>query len=188
MMKMNLENQLDSLINIIDEFKREQSTIDTIDKLAKLKGKENQKTKKTIVTNELQIQLYELLQKNAHEFQWDKECNQKELSNRDSIDIFGKHSNDENSIVIIEIDAHRADQVAKKFISRQALYFDKNIIYISLCYFGTSSMSRNECNKYFNYCRDLTKKVLNVGDYKKFYHASFLFDEIKPEWKLSGTK
>jgi hypothetical protein len=79
-------------------------------------------------------------------------------SNRDSIDIFG--SNDELSVVI-ELDKHRADQVAKKFVSRTALFEKKRIFYISLCYPGTSNMNSSECKKYFTYCKNLSTRLGN---------------------------
>ena len=77
---------------------------------------------------------------------------------RDSIDIFG--SNDSLNVAI-EIDKHRADQVAKKFVSRSALLLGKKIFYISLCYPGTSNMNASECKKYFTYCKNLSKQIGN---------------------------
>ena len=76
---------------------------------------------------------------------------------KDSIDIFG--SSDDLSVVI-ELDKHRADQVAKKFVSRTAL-FNKPIFYVSLCYPGTSKMNPSECKKYFGYCKNISKRIGN---------------------------
>jgi hypothetical protein len=81
------------------------------------------------------------------EFVWEKEyVDTQENRKRDRIDIFGEVKNIKLNVVI-ELDAHRADQVAKKFLSRQALFHEKNLIYISLCYPGTNNMSQNECIK-----------------------------------------
>ena len=77
---------------------------------------------------------------------------------KDSIDIYG--SND-NFGVVIELDKHRADQVAKKFVSRSSLLIDKNIFYVSLCYPGTSNMNSSECIKYFSYCKLLSERMGN---------------------------
>lgn len=78
---------------------------------------------------------------------------------RDAIDIFG--ASDEG-FVVIELDKNRADQVAKKFVSRCAVFRDKKIYYISLCYPGTRRMNVGECVKYFRYCSDLSKRLGNV--------------------------
>jgi hypothetical protein len=78
---------------------------------------------------------------------------------RDSIDIFGQAN---SALVVIELDKHRADQVAKKFVSRSAMFEEKKIHYISLCYPGTQGMSASECVKYFDYCAVLSKRLGNV--------------------------
>ncbi|MGL1921578.1 MAG: hypothetical protein OCD03_11190 [Hyphomicrobiales bacterium] len=77
---------------------------------------------------------------------------------RDSIDIYGELA---NLSVIIEIDKHRADQVAKKFVSRTSLFINREILYISLCYPGTKKMPVGECIKYFEYCRNISKSLGN---------------------------
>jgi hypothetical protein len=84
-------------------------------------------------------------------------------SRKDSIDIFGSN---ENINIVIELDKHRADQVAKKFVSRNSLLIDENIFYISLCYPGTSNMNSSECIKYFSYCKLLSERMGN--DYAGF--------------------
>ena len=77
---------------------------------------------------------------------------------RDSVDIFGQVN---NASVVIELDKTRADQVAKKFLSRSAM-FAEMIYYISLCYPGTDHMSPRECRKYFEYCASLSKRLGNL--------------------------
>lgn len=53
--------------------------------------------------------------------------------------------------VIIEIDNLRADQVAKKVLSRTAAFSNKSIIYVSLCYDSKSAKGhKDECLKYIN--------------------------------------
>lgn len=77
----------------------------------------------------------------------------------DSIDIFGKSK---THFIAIEIDAYRADQAAKKFVSRMALLPpDKPIYLLSLCNPGTERMTKPECIKYFNYCKTLALRLGN---------------------------
>lgn len=80
-------------------------------------------------------------------------------SGKAAIDIFGKSH---ETTVVIELDKHRADQVAKKFVSRSAMFKTEKIYYISLCYPGTHKMNMTECVKYFGYCADLSKRMGNV--------------------------
>ncbi|MCC3158996.1 hypothetical protein LJ737_17265 [Hymenobacter sp. 15J16-1T3B] len=54
--------------------------------------------------------------------------------------------------VVIELDKNRADQIAKKFISRVAHTIDAPTIYVAFCYPGTAKMNMNEAKKYFGYC------------------------------------
>lgn len=98
---------------------------------------------------------------NEGDFEWHLEHRPAENS-RDAIDVFGI-SKSSDVRVIIELDKNRADQVAKKFLSRTALFHDQEqIYYISLCYPGTKTMSLAECKKYFRYCCDVSKKLGNV--------------------------
>ena len=78
--------------------------------------------------------------------------------NRDSIDIFGKGN---GFVVAIELDKNRADQVAKKLVSRMAILPPTSIYYISLCYPGTDKMNKSECEKYFSYCSTLALRMNN---------------------------
>jgi len=77
---------------------------------------------------------------------------------RDSIDIYGEG---DGFVVAIELDKNRADQVAKKFVSRMALLPNKKIYFISLCYPGTAKMNKPECVKYFGYCSGLATRMGN---------------------------
>ena len=91
-------------------------------------------------------------------FRWSQEHLQTPGS-KDAVDIFGTSA---EVLVVIELDKNRADQVAKKFVSRSAIFKDKKIYYISLCYPGTDSMNVVECIKYFGYCAHLSKRLGNV--------------------------
>lgn len=81
----------------------------------------------------------------------------------DTIDIYGES---EKFVVVIELDKHRADQVAKKFVSRMAIMPHKKVYYVSLCYPGTRRMNKSECVKYFRYCSNLALRMNN--DYLGF--------------------
>jgi len=95
--------------------------------------------------------------KNHHsDFKWKTE--HKVSEKRDSIDIFGERNNE---ILIIELDKWRADQVAKKLISRTAMMIDNKIGFISLCYAGTDKMSKKECLKFFRYGNIILSKLNN---------------------------
>ncbi len=113
----------------------------------------NQSEQKKIVW-EFQQELFEKLQNNLPHIRWDIEY-RPYTQTRDSIDIHGLTGN--NSIVI-EIDKHRADQVAKKFLSRTAI-FQNSLLYIALCIPGTSKMNPNECIKY---CTVVSEKIHNM--------------------------
>ena len=76
--------------------------------------------------------------------------------NHDSIDIFGKGS---GFVVVIELDKNRADQIAKKFVSRMALLPSSRVYFLSLCYPGTEKMNKAECTKYFGYCSALALRM-----------------------------
>lgn len=118
---------------------------------------QSQSDQKAIVIR-FQNAICSALKANVSSTKWGLEyCPSK--SNRDSIDIFGSN---ESSVVAIELDKHRADQVAKKFVSRVAILPETKVYYISLCYPGTANMSKPEVIKYFGYCANLAKRMNNV--------------------------
>ena len=90
---------------------------------------------------------------------WEIELSSKHRKEKDSIDIFG---DDKEAIYIIEIDAARGDQVAKKFLSRIALWGlnpDKPITYIALLYPWTQKQGKPECEKFVRFSNDILKKI-----------------------------
>lgn len=109
-----------------------------------------------IMIKELQNYLTGILKENHGNFEWKKEY--KIGQNQDSIDIYGEY---DNQILIIELDKWRADQVAKKVLSRTSILIDKKIGLISLCYAGTKNMNKRECVKYFKYSRVISTKLGN---------------------------
>lgn len=69
---------------------------------------------------------------------------------------------------IIELDAPRADQVAKKAFSRIALFGTgkEPIFYVSIIYPGTNSMNENEVIKYSRYGYDIVKGLNSFNDFR----------------------
>lgn len=70
---------------------------------------------------------------------------------QDRADVYAKKDDYE---IIIEIDATRADQVAKKMVSRLSYHLltgkeHPGLIYVALLYPGTGNMNADECIKYF---------------------------------------
>lgn len=126
-------------------------------------GKSSKEQKK--IVKDFQNKLKFLLEtsftqsKIGFEIKWETEHkNKKLLGVSDSIDIIG---NGNDFSIIIELDKHRSDQVAKKFISRTAIFSSKTIYFISLCYPGTKKMNKNECKKYFEYCLRISNSLGN---------------------------
>jgi len=101
----------------------------------------------------LQNELTEFLNENCSSFVWETEYRVTDKF-KDSIDIIGISQGFDYKHVI-ELDAHRADQVAKKFVSRMALLEKEKMCYTAICYPGTQNMPKNEALKYFNYCNIL---------------------------------
>lgn len=120
----------------------------------------------------LQQSLFDHLSANITEYVWEMEV-QPKTEFRDRVDIFGKAISSDLKIVI-ELDAHRADQVAKKFLSRTALFADENIVYVSLCYPGTIKMNKMECEKYFNYCAVISEQLSKTYGKEQLYIGYFL--------------
>lgn len=116
----------------------------------------SQPEQKTIVS-EFQGFARSALQLAMPEISWSVEYCPSRI-NRDSIDIFGQGH---DYVVAIELDKHRADQVAKKFVSRMAILPAKTVYFISLCYPGTERMNKSECAKYFGYCATLAQRMSN---------------------------
>ncbi len=148
---IRIDSQDKNYINIFKEI----NVFSTLKYFSRL-SESDQSQQKIIVTN-FQNALYLHLMSKFKEIKWFTEYIP-DNDRKDAIDIFGQT---ENFVVIIEIDKHRADQVAKKFTARSAIFIDKNIFYISLCYPGTKKMPVNETLKYFKYCKIISRKLGN---------------------------
>ncbi len=155
--KVKAIGNINDIWNIIDEFK--------------FTRKEYPKTK------DLQIGLLKYLSKNVGEFNWQEEFSPIE-EYKDKVDIFG--INETGFKIVIELDTNRADQVAKKFVSRLALFRDDEILYIALCYPPKSSKelkkesSKNQVRKYFKYCESIIECFNENSKSKKYFKAKIL--------------
>ncbi len=120
----------------------------------------------------LQSDLLKYLSDKFLHIQWEEEKVYDEINKiRDRVDIIGNI--DENHCVILELDPPRADSVSKKFVSRVALYMEKNLIYITVCYPNNKVENIKECNKYFNYC-DSIMRDLRDTNLEKYYKGIYL--------------
>ncbi len=129
------------------------TSIDCSDYFSEHLGK-SQKEQKSIVER-FQNFTKSILEHEIPEVTWSLEYSHNH-NTRDSIDIFGQG---QDFMVVIELDKHRADQVAKKFVSRIAILSPATIYFISLCYPGTKKMNKSECTKYFGYCTILANQL-----------------------------
>ncbi|UCZ56032.1 hypothetical protein LGV61_09895 [Desulfurispirillum indicum] len=143
------DERLNSILNVITD-------VDCRDYFSSHLG-EPQHVQKAIVAN-FQKSVFQRLQDSIPSLSWMMEYTPSK-SQKDSIDIYGES---EAFVVAIELDKNRADQVAKKFVSRIALLPDKKVYFLSLCYPGTAGMNLNECVKYFGYCANLAKRMSGV--------------------------
>jgi hypothetical protein len=116
----------------------------------------SQPDQKIIVTN-FQAFATNILACTLSDIQWRMEyCPSRQTG--DCVDIFGSGN---GFVVAIELDKNRADQVAKKFVSRMAILPPTSIYFVSLCYPGTEKMNKSECAKYFRYCSTLAHRMGN---------------------------
>lgn len=105
-----------------------------------------------------------------------------ENGSRDRGDVYAETSTYQ---IIVELDATRADQVAKKMISRyyyaNKMTNGKPTVYICLLYPGTKSMNPSECVKYMEMGREI---LLALNPANRFIGA--FLNERTVEWKNIG--
>lgn len=118
------------------------------------------KTKDHGFIDNFQTALFEELNKRKFaNYNWDKEYKPLKRNVKDSCDIYGSSR---DGICIFEIDAARGDQVAKKFLSRMALWGlnpKKPLYYIALLYPSTQKQGKPECEKFVGYSNDILKQI-----------------------------
>ena len=137
------------------------------------------KQKRDNVKENLQKPLRDYLQDKSYSFlssfHWKLEENIN--SNKDSVDIYGKNDDAE---IYIELDSWRADQVAKKMVSRFSNIIksgSKQVVYVAVCYPGTKHMNLEECKKYFGYGQNILSMIKD----KSFFIGAFINKSDKIE-------
>lgn len=143
------------ITNVIDVFKSF-----NYDNHIKLLSKQDQKTKRNLVKlfqNELRDQLDEIAEVKG--WMQEERINQKL---KDSYDLsFKVKLGSLNYQVIIELDASRGDQIAKKFVLRTSHTLEVRLptIYFAFCYPGTESMSESDFKKILSCCQKITSSL-----------------------------
>lgn len=82
--------------------------------------------------------------------------NDNKKKSKDRYDIFAHAEG--KPIIIIEVDTHRGDQVAKKVVSRISFNSDSEVLYVALVYpndHQNKEAEKKECKKYFRFINDL---------------------------------
>lgn len=99
------------------------------------------------------------LKNTIKKYSWTPEMLKSGRAEGDRVDIFGRAKGQPDWI--IEIDATRADQVAKKFLSRLALWGleeKRSIEYVAILYPDTQK-GKNTCEKFIRYGYDIIQKI-----------------------------
>ena len=102
--------------------------------------------------------------------------------NRDRCDVYAETDKYQ---ILVEIDATRADQLAKKMLSRyyyaHATSQGKPTVYVCLLYPGTDSMNPNECIKYMTMGKEI---LLSMNPANRFIGGFIKGNGI--DWKNIG--
>ncbi len=126
MKKIKIKEKTDNLVND-NWFLSILNTLDNLNCDRYVNGLTNlSQSEQKIKVEHLQNFIIDFLKTEHTDFIWKTEF--KVSEKRDAIDIYGERKNE---ILIIELDKWRADQIAKKLISRTALLIDKKIGFIS---------------------------------------------------------
>ena len=139
--------------------------------------------------NSFQKELNDWLNNEANTHKWRIEEKTSARKENDSIDIYGKPKSDNTDNKdcewIIEIDATRADQVAKKMLSRFVLWGlkkNKPITYVALLYPDTQE-GRNQSKKYICYGYELIHEI----NKKSKVYGIILGNDVKKRDKSNST-
>lgn len=122
---------------------------------------------------------------------WEREHQGNTSKTGDSVDIFWSDKGEGGKDWIIELDATRADQVAKKFVSRLALWgLEKSIQYVAILYPNTQKGS-SECAKYLRYFEKIIEKINNKSCMKGIFvvgsdRSNIVTEIIKLDKQLYG--
>lgn len=166
---MNKKDVANIINDIINAAKMDENIKCLIDHLKRGRGRTNDHS----YIEEFQRNICQRLNDNKNGYDWVTEAKNLEREEDDSVDIMG--TSDNNPPFIIEIDASRRDQVAKKLLSRIALWgLDKPIHYIALLYPDTQN-EKVQSEKFVKYGNDILQKI------KKSSSASGIYIDMKIE-------
>ena len=120
-------------------------------------------------------------------YKWKVEHKRQRRIEEDSVDIMGTYNNQPS--FIIEIDASRGDQVAKKLLSRIDLWgLQKPIHYIALLYPDTQ-YGKVQSEKFVRYGNDILNKIQNESSVSGIYLDPSNMENVKIEyWDFSKKK
>ena len=153
---MNPEEMLQMIKDALDSF--DASVFLSIWRRGGLSQSGKMQNVKVNLQNPLKEHFEQMFKDEFPELHWLVE---KKLSGcNDSVDIYASDSAEWE--IIVEIDAARADQVAKKIVSRFSHISEsrkRNVVYIALCYPGTERMNLNECEKFICYGKKIIKRL-----------------------------
>lgn len=133
----------------------------------------NQSELKTQVTD-LQNSLQDYLKIKFTNYVWQTEY-KADANRKDSFDILG-YNKELDMYIVIELDPHRADSIAKKFVSRLAIMVNNNLLYVSYLYPGTNKMPINEARKYLGDCETILE-ILNTNSGKRKQFLGFFLEQ-----------
>lgn len=128
------------------------------------------------VTNDIQNPMCHGLADSFPNFTWGEEravINKFPSGNtyKDKIDIIGLNNASamsekdvkisfNDTAVVVELDSVRAEQVAKKFLSRVSLCADGDLVYVAWIYpTSNSKVNYSEIEKYFEYCKSVANGI-----------------------------
>ncbi|MBQ0909751.1 hypothetical protein KBJ98_13640 [Flavobacterium sp. F-328] len=137
------------------------------------------KRNKNLITADLKLQVTHLqkglkdyLGTTFEDYQWQTEF-KPDTNRKDSIDIYG-YNKVLDMYIVVELDPHRADSIAKKFVSRLAMMVNNNLLYVAYLYPGTDKMPVNEAYKYLGDCETILDVLNTNSDIKKQFLGFFL--------------
>jgi hypothetical protein len=132
--------------------------------------KRNKKTNPNVIklqVTDLQNCLKDYLEVNFSSYKWETE-HKADDNRKDSFDILG-YDKELDMYIIVELDPHRADSIAKKFVSRLAMMVKNNLLYVAYLYPGTDKMPIKEARKYLGDCETIVEVLnTNSGETKQF--------------------
>lgn len=137
------------------------------------------KRNKNLITADLKLQVTDLqnglkdyLETTFDDYQWQTEY-KADINRKDSFDIYG-YNKVLDMCIVVELDPHRADSIAKKFVSRLAMMVNNNLLYVAYLYPGTDKMPVNEAYKYLGDCETILDVLNTNSGIKKQFLGFFL--------------